>query len=37
MTIDQRGSRRDGDLVPELLRRVELRWPGLVAGSTTPA
>lgn len=33
MTIDQRGSRRHGDLVPDLLGRLARRWPGVVAGS----
>ena len=33
MTVDQRGSRRHGDLVPDLLGRLARRWPGVVAGS----
>ncbi|UJP38945.1 hypothetical protein [Cellulomonas palmilytica] len=36
LTIDQRGSRRDGDRVPELLRAFEDAWPGIVAGSPAP-
>ncbi len=34
VTIDQRGSRRDGDRVPDLLRALEERWPGIVADSS---
>ena len=34
LTIDQRGSRRDGDRVPELLHAFEATWPGIVPEST---
>jgi len=37
LTVDQRGSRTVGDLVPELLEHLDATWPGLVAPSSAPA
>ncbi|MBT0995189.1 hypothetical protein KIN34_12940 [Cellulomonas sp. DKR-3] len=34
LTIDQRGSRRDTDRVPELLRVTQSEWPGIIASSS---